>query len=83
MKGDMNKKTKKVKTQMRRFHLIRTEDESGISGTGLIVEGIEFTNGKCSISWLTPYTSVSIFDSIKVLEEVHGHQGKTRIEYYD
>ena len=31
---------------IKRFRFKRTEDVSGISGTGIVAEGVEFTNGK-------------------------------------
>ena len=38
---------------MQRFSLKRLEDETGISGTGYVAEGVEFTHGKCVLVWLT------------------------------
>ena len=64
---------------MRTFLLRRTEDESGISGTGDVAEGIEFSNGKCVICWITQYRSVAVYDSIRELESIHGHDGKTKV----
>jgi len=75
--------TKKKTTEMRRFRLVRTEDESGVSGTGIVAEGVEFANGKAVLTWISQYTSVAIFDSIRVLEEIHGHSGKTKVDFYD
>jgi hypothetical protein len=66
---------------MRFFHLVRTEDESGVSGTGIVAEGVCFSNGKCALNWLTKYTSVAIYDSIEELENIHGHNGKTLVEW--
>ena len=66
----------------KRFWLMRNEDESGVSGQGLVAEGIIFQNGKCALSWLTKYSSVAIYDSIKLVEAIHGHNGKT-ILYYE
>jgi hypothetical protein len=68
---------------VRRFLLIRTEDDSGISGTGVVAEGAELTSGKAVLSWLTPTTSVAIYSSVKDLEAIHGHNGKTRIQWVD
>lgn len=65
----------------RLFVLRRLEDESGISGVGEVAEGVEFSNGKCALCWITPYRSVAIYDSIKELEAIHGHNGKTEIVY--
>lgn len=61
------------------FWLKRIEDESGVSGTGIVAEGVMFSNGKCVLSWLTKHTSVAVYDSIDELEAIHGHNGKTVI----
>jgi hypothetical protein len=66
---------------MRFFELYRTEDESGISGTGIVAEGVVFWNGKCALAWKTQYTSVAIYDDIATLEKIHGHDGKTRVVF--
>lgn len=63
------------------FQLHRIEDESGVSGTGIVAEGVVFTSGKCAMCWLTKHTSVAVYDSIADLEAIHGHNGKTRVVY--
>ena len=68
---------------MRRFHLIRDEDLSGVSGTGIVAEGIEFDNGKVAICWTTKYHVVSVIDNIHTLEAVHGHGGLTYVKWID
>ena len=64
---------------VKRFVLERHKDHSGVSGTGTVAQGCEFANGKVVISWLTPTNSISVFDSISVLEEIHGHEGSTKV----
>lgn len=39
---------------MRVFELERLEDVSGISGTGIVAQGVEFDNGKVCIAWGLP-----------------------------
>lgn len=63
------------------FHLKRLEDDTGVSGTGIVAEGVIFSDGKCALSWLTEYKSIAIYDSIEELEKIHGHNGKTIILY--
>lgn len=65
----------------RLFQLVRHEDETGVSGTGVVAEGVQFTNGVCALTWLTEYTSTAIYNSLAELEHIHGHQGKTEIRY--
>jgi len=64
---------------MRTFQLERKEDISGISGTGIVAEGVEFLDGTCVLSWLTKPNSIGIYHNIQELEEIHGHSGKTKI----
>lgn len=66
---------------MRLFYLQRNEDFSGVSGTGRVAEGVEFSNGRCALSWLTPTTSVAIYNTIEELEHIHGHEGRTQVVY--
>lgn len=68
---------------MRRFVLNRIEDESGVSGTGIVAEGIQFSDGRCVIRWMTHVHSIAIYQSAGEVEAVHGHQGKTVILWRD
>lgn len=68
---------------MRRFHLQRDADESGVSGTGCVAEGVVFSSGVAVLVWTVIAASVAIYPSVKALERVHGHNGKTRIIWLD
>ena len=68
---------------MRRFRLMRAEDVSGVSGTGNVAEGVSFSDGRIVISWSGPYRSISIFESLGDLEAIHGHGGRTWIDWLD
>jgi hypothetical protein len=61
------------------FYLNRTEDESGISGTGRVAQGFIFDNGKVCVTWLSEHPSVTVYDNIGEVRAIHGHQGKTEI----
>lgn len=61
------------------FYLNRTEDESGISGTGRIAQGAVFDNGKVAMTWLSDHPSVTIYDNIGEVRAIHGHDGKTEV----
>jgi hypothetical protein len=56
---------------------------TGISGSGKIAEGVEFSDGSVVLRWLTEWpTSVVFHDrGIKAVEKVHGHGGATRIVF--
>jgi len=69
--------------RMRRFQLVRDEDETGTSGPGLVAEGCEFTSGACAVTWLSPFKTVSMWDNVKAVDVVHGHVGKTRVVWVD
>lgn len=68
---------------MLRFQLNRLEDEGGVSGKGVVAEGVVFRNGKTVLSWVTEHTSVAVYDSIQTVEKIHGHNGKTLIVWLD
>lgn len=68
---------------MRRFELHRRVDETGVSGTGVIAEGVEFTGGRVVLTWLTGTQGTTLFDSIQGVLDVHGHGGKTTVEWLD
>lgn len=63
----------------RLFHLERDEDESGVSGTGVVAEGVEFTNGMVVVIWLSHTPSINTYFNIKNLDQIHRHGGKTRV----
>jgi len=64
---------------MKIFYLKRTEDESGVSGTGRIAQGFIFDNGKVALTWLSEHPSVTVYDSIGEVHAIHGHGGKTEV----
>lgn len=69
----------------RRFELHRDQDVSGISGAGVVAEGVEFTSGVVALRWLSEWpTSVVFHDrGMAAVEAVHGHGGATRIVWLD
>jgi len=67
----------------RTFKLVRVQDETGISGTGVVAEGIEFTNGWCALSWLTAMHSVAVYPNVRAVQAIHGHNNRTRVVFDD
>jgi hypothetical protein len=63
------------------FVLIRDEDVTGQSGTGVVAEGVRFSDGRLAMRWLTQHTSTALYDSLEDLLAIHGHGGKTRVEF--
>lgn len=68
---------------MRRFHLRRDVDSTGVSGTGRVAEGVEFSNGWCAMTWLSEVTSVVFYPNLEMLVAVHGHGGNTEVVLED
>ena len=64
---------------MRTFELHRDEDETGVSGTGVIAEGCTFSDGWCAMRWVKEPRTSTLFPSVAVVEKIHGHGGKTKI----
>lgn len=58
---------------MRRFAMDRANDVSGVSGTGMVLEGVVFSTGVVVVHWLTPPPrgSISVFDSIDQFLDIH------------
>ena len=75
----------------RHGHLVRSEDESGVSGEGHVAEFTEFTDGRVVISWWndanenldTEGNGLAIYDSLDDAEQVHGHGGRTEFVFAD
>jgi hypothetical protein len=70
---------------MRRFILERTVDITGVSGTGTVAEGVEFSDGVVVLHWTSQWpSSVVHYDrGMDSVRHVHGHDGKTQIVFLD
>src|SRR5690349_9941968 len=68
---------------IRRFTLDRTEDETGVSGIGIVAEGVQFSSGRCAMIWLSIYSSMAFYDCMDDLIAIHGHNGKTVVRWLD
>ena len=67
---------------MRTFTLQREVDVSGISGTGKVAEGIEFSDGTAVVRWVVgEHRSTVVGPSISAVEAIHGHGGATKVVY--
>jgi hypothetical protein len=65
----------------REFELVRDEDVSGVSGTGVVADGIELSNGVVVLAWHGEHSSTVVWPSIQDAIAVHGHDGRTKIRY--
>ena len=71
--------------QFRRFVLDRDVDLTGVSGTGVVAEGVEFSDGVVVLHWTSQWPSsvVHYERGMDSVVHVHGHDGRTRIRYLD
>lgn len=67
----------------RRFRLIRHFDVSGVSGTGVVAEGVEFGDGAVALRWKGDHPSTVAWDSVESILAVHGHDGATELIWLD
>jgi hypothetical protein len=65
--------------QIKEFWLKRIEDETGISGTGMVARGVVLPSGAVVLEWQTFHSSIAIYKNIGDVEEIHGHNGKTLV----
>ena len=70
------------------FTVFRGKDETGVSGEGVVIEGVVLATGQCIVHWLypPPRGGIAIFDSMEDFVKVHikPHPGnKTIITYED
>jgi hypothetical protein len=61
----------------RRFVLVRYEDPSQVSGTGVVAEGVEFSDMTVALRWLGGHPATAVWPSLAEVLAVHGHGGKT------
>lgn len=78
--------------QLATFDLVRTADPTGISGTGPVAEGVQFSDGTVALRWLAPYISEAnrergvrpttvLHDDVTSVLALHGHNGATTIRW--
>ena len=73
---------------IRTFTVARRSDESGVSGTGVVIEGVTLATGQCIVHWLypPPRGGIAIFDSMNDFIRVHigpHPSNRTIITYQD
>ena len=58
---------------IRSFTVFRESDETGISGEGVVIEGVKLATGQAIIHWLypTPRGGIAVFDSMDDFIKVH------------
>ena len=66
---------------MKTFHLVRREDVSGVSGVGVVAEGVLFHDGQVVMSWFGRHHTIEVAPRLEDVLEIHGHDGRTVIEW--
>lgn len=79
---------------IRRFELVRHEDNTGTSGTGVVAVGVEYPDGAVHMQWrndenpdLNTSGNGCAFkpapDGVEATREIHGHDGRTEVRFID
>ena len=56
---------------MKVFKIIRQNDETGVSGTGNVMDGVVFDDGQVIVSWKTDVKSTGFYNSWEDFKKVH------------
>lgn len=52
---------------------------SGVSGTGHVADGVEFSDGTVAMRWMGKTPTTTMHENMASVQKVHGHDGATRI----
>lgn len=64
------------------FRLVRHIDVSGVSGTGAVAEGVQFSDGSVALRWRSQTPATSVWDAgLAAMLAVHGHAGCSVVEW--
>lgn len=87
-----------TRKEQRRFQLHRDTDFTGVSGTGVVADGMQylhrwelmfpdgdvvFETGWCRVTWRGEHSSIVLWEGIDHVLAVHGHDGATRVVWLD
>lgn len=68
----------------RRFQLHRQVDVTGVSGVGLVADGVLWPDGTASIRWRGERPSIVHWQNgMTDVDAIHGHGGHTQIVWLD
>ena len=56
---------------LRRFYLNRIKDETGISRTGRVLEGVLTQSGRVIVEWRPPHSTMGIYSSMEEFRTIH------------
>ncbi len=81
-----------MSAEPRLFSLERMEDETGVSGTGRVLDGVVFHTGQVVVCWRTDlrkevpgYSSIAIYESWAAFAHIHlsPHGGSSLVRFHD
>lgn len=65
---------------MRKTFILRRDlDPTGVSGTGDVAEGAQFSDGTVALRWIGPRVSTAVWADLADMLDIHGHDGATRV----
>ena len=64
-----------INHDMHLFALINKKEQKNT----LIAEGVEFTNGRCILNWLTVFKTTAIYGNREEMEEIYGRHENIEI----
>lgn len=65
--------------KLQEFYLLRKKDVSGVSGVGVVARGIVLPSHRVIMEWAMPFESITIFQNIGEVTQIHGHDGATQL----
>jgi hypothetical protein len=77
---------------VRRFQVKRDVDMTGVSGTGIVADGVEFPDGTTVVRWRDVTgpnydrgvrATTVVFPNVTAVEALHGHNGATTLVWLD
>lgn len=70
-------------SDQKRFYLQRDIDESSLSGTGRVANGVVWPDGSADVRWCGEHGSTAHWDRFESVPAIHGHEGRTRLVWLD
>lgn len=67
----------------RTFDLVRYHDVSGVSGEGIVAQGVQFADKTVAVRWHGQHPSTAVWGSVEAMLAVHGHNGLTVVRFHD
>lgn len=83
-----------IEVAARTFWVQRDEDMSGMSGTGIVADGVQFPDGTTAVRWRElpkdapnyvrgVRATTVVFPNVEAVEALHGHNGATHLVWHD